>query len=84
MEDASAKHHLLLSSPLPFTRGHACFHLDISVNKLAWHLGPAEASVWQGGREGGEWTGEGHTTCLHSSAHVRQGAAGGNDRERYS
>lgn len=36
----------------------------------------------KGGREGGVWTGEGHTTCflgffLNSSRHVCEGAAGG-------
>lgn len=30
----------------PFARGHACFHLDISVIELAWHLVPHEASVF--------------------------------------
>lgn len=34
----------------------------------------------KGGRKGGEWAGE---VFVRSSVHVREGAAGGNDRERW-
>lgn len=83
------KHHLLLLyAPLPFARGHACFHLDISVNELARHLAPAEASVfvWKGeaGKAGSGQERPSPLVCSSLFVHAREGAAGGNDRERCS